>query len=130
MQLNNKYIMFNFFKSKSTPKPLEITDANFNELIFNYDKPVLLDFKASWCQPCQVMISLLNRLAKDEEIQHKIRLGVVDIDTNPALAKHFSIQSVPTLLFIYDKKVKDKHNGLIPYPSLKEKTLDFIEDFS
>lgn len=122
--------MFNIFKSKPTPKPLEITDANFNELIFNYDKPVILEFKASWCQPCQVMISLFNRLAKEEEIQDKIRLGVVDIDMNPALANHFSIKSVPTLLFIHNKSVKDKHNGLIPYPILKEKTLSFIEDFS
>ncbi|MXV37872.1 thiol reductase thioredoxin [Flavobacteriaceae bacterium Ap0902] len=122
--------MFNLFKSKASTKPLEITDANFNDLIFNYDKPVLLDFKASWCQPCHVMISLVNRLAKEDEVKDRIRIGVVDIDMNPALAQHFAIQSVPTLLFIHDKKVRDKHNGLIPYPMLKEKTLTFIEDFS
>ncbi|MGI9526750.1 MAG: thioredoxin family protein [Weeksellaceae bacterium] len=122
--------MFNFFKSKTAIKPLEITDANFNELIFNYDKPVLLDFKASWCQPCHVMISLVNRLTREDDIKDQIRIGVVDIDMNPALAKHFEIRSVPTLLFIHDKKIKEKHNGLLPYPILKEKVMTFIEDFS
>lgn len=122
--------MFKLFNSKPNPKPLEITEANFNELIFNYNQPILLDFKASWCQPCHVMISLVNRLAREEEIKNHIRIGLVDIDMNPALAQHFNIQSVPTLLFIYDKKVKERFNGLMPYPLLKEKTLSFIQDFS
>lgn len=120
--------MFNLFGSKNKVKPLEVTDQNFNELIFNSEKPVLIDFYATWCQPCQVMISLINRLAKEDGITEKITIAVTDIDANPALARHFGIKSVPTLLYIHDKKVYNRQNGLLPYPLLKEKAERFAED--
>lgn len=120
--------MFNLFGSKNKAKPLEITDQNFNELVFNTDKPVLIDFYATWCQPCQVMISLINRLVKEDGIQDKIRICTTDIDKNPVLARHFAIKSVPTLLYIHDKKVYERQNGLLPYPLLKNKAEQFAED--
>lgn len=122
--------MFNIFSSKKKAKPLEITDSNFNELIFNSDQPILLDFYATWCQPCHVMISLINRLAKEEEVQGNAVIGKVDINANPALTKHFGITSVPTLLYIHKNKVYERQAGLLPYPHLKDKLLQFSEDIS
>ncbi|MDO5655782.1 MAG: thioredoxin domain-containing protein [Flavobacteriaceae bacterium] len=117
--------MFNFFGSKKKVKPIEITSQNFNELVYNSDKPVVIDFYATWCQPCQVMISLMNRMSKEEDLQEKITLGVTDIDKNPELARHFGIKSVPTLIFIHNQKVYERQNGLLPYPILKSKIEDF-----
>lgn len=119
--------MFNLFGSKKKPKPIEVTDQNFNDLVFNAEKPVVLDFYASWCQPCHVMISLINRLAKEDEITEKVVIAKTDIDANPALAKHFGIRSVPTLLYIKDNKVIEKQVGLLPYPNLIKKVNTFVE---
>lgn len=120
--------MLNFFTSKKKIKPIEVTDENFNEIIFNAELPILLDFYATWCQPCHVMISLINRLAKEDEVQGNTVIAKVDIDANPGLAQHFHIKSVPTLLFIYKNKVYEKQTGLLPYPLLKDKLLNFAED--
>lgn len=120
--------MFNLFSSKKKAKPVEITEANFNELVFNSERPILLDFYATWCQPCHVMVSLINRLAKEEDVQEAAVIAKVDIDANPTLAQHFGIKSVPTLLFIHQNKVHERQTGLLPYPHLKDKVLTFAED--
>lgn len=120
--------MFNLFGTKKKAKPIEITDQNFNELVFESEKPVVLDFYATWCQPCHVMVSLINRLAKEDGIEEKVVIAKTDIDANPALAKHFEIRSVPTLLYIHNKKVYERQTGLVPYPILKTKVEKFAED--
>lgn len=120
--------MLGFFTSKKNKKPVEVTDENFNEIIYNSELPVLLDFYATWCQPCHVMISLINRLAKEEEVQGKTVIAKVDINANPGLTKHFHIKSVPTLLFIHKNKVYERHMGLLPYMELKQKLLEFAEN--
>ncbi len=119
--------MFSFFKSKKKEKPIEVTDSNFSEWVYNSEIPVILDFYATWCQPCQVMTSLINRLAREEELKNKVMIAKVDIDANPKLSQHFQIRSVPTLLFIDGNTVKYRQNGLTPYIHLKEKTHNLID---
>lgn len=119
-----------FRKKKQKNKPLIVTESNFNEKIFNSNQIILLDFHATWCQPCQVMSSLISRLAKDEDLEGKILIGKVDIDANPTISKHFSIRSVPTLLFIYNNKVYERQTGLLAYNILKDKCLSFCNDVS
>lgn len=121
--------MFHLFKSKPKAKPIEITDQNFNDLVFDAKKPIIIDFYATWCQPCHVMVSLINRLAKENEMQENVIIGKTDIDANPGLAKHFVIRSVPTLLYIHDNKVHERQSGLLPYPILKEKAEKFANSF-
>lgn len=120
--------MFSFFKSKKEKKLVEITDQNFNDIIYNNKIPIVLDFYATWCQPCHVMGSLINRLSKENDLENEVLLGKVDIDTNPALAKKFEIRSVPTLLFICNNQVYERQTGLLPFPILKNKVTQFIED--
>ncbi|MBV7439988.1 thioredoxin family protein [Weeksellaceae bacterium TAE3-ERU29] len=122
--------LFNFFKSDKKIKAVEINEQNFNQEIAESSQPILLDFYATWCQPCQVMHSLVNRMVKEnQDLMQTLKVAKVDIDANPKISRMFGIQSVPTLLFIYDKKVLDKHNGLIPYQNLVGKCKDFAEDF-
>jgi len=68
---------------------------DFNSII-NSDKPVLVDFFATWCGPCKMMHSILNDL--HERMEDKVRIITVDIDKNRSLALQYHVQSVPTLM--------------------------------
>ncbi|MDY5783188.1 MAG: thioredoxin, partial [Gemmiger sp.] len=67
---------------------------NFDEFVLNSDKPVLLDFWASWCGPCRMVSPLIEEIA-DERTD--IRVGKVNVDENPELASRFGVMSIPTL---------------------------------
>ena len=68
---------------------------NFDEFVLNSDKPVLLDFWASWCGPCRMVSPLIEEIA-DERTD--IRVGKVNVDENPELASRFGVMSIPTLV--------------------------------
>ena len=76
---------------------LEITDANFDELVMKSDKPVIVDFWAEWCGPCRMVAPVLEKLAA--EYAGKIRIAKVDTDKNPGLSQAFRIMSIPTIAF-------------------------------
>ncbi|MDO5511021.1 MAG: thioredoxin family protein [Weeksellaceae bacterium] len=121
--------MFKLFgkqkETKSKNKPVSVTDKNFNELIYDSDQHVVLDFYATWCQPCQVMLSLLGRFSREESPVDNLLLATVDVEANPALAQMFGIKSVPTVLYIHKNRVVERQPGLLPYGELREKILDF-----
>jgi len=91
---------------------IEITDANFEELVINSDKPVMLDFWAVWCGPCRMITPIVEEMAK--EYDGKALIGSVDVDSNPDVAMKFGIRNIPTMLFIKDGKVADKQVGAGP----------------
>lgn len=97
---------------------LEITDANFEEII-NTDKPVMIDFWAVWCGPCRMIAPIVEDLAK--EYEGKAIIGKVDVDSNPAVAAKFGIRNIPTVLYIKNGEVADKQVGAVPRPKLEEK---------
>ncbi|MEM9548214.1 MAG: thioredoxin [Bacteroidota bacterium] len=109
-------------KKKSEPAP-QLTDATFNEAI-QTDKGILLDFYASWCGPCKVLSPIIDELA--EEYKDRAIIAKVDSERNPQLSTHFRIKSIPTLIFIKDKKVIEVINGLVPKPNLQEMIEDLI----
>lgn len=109
-------------KDKKTPAP-QLTDATFNEAV-QTDKGILLDFYASWCGPCKVMSPIIDELA--EEYKDRAVIAKVDTESNPQLSAHFRIKSIPTLVFIKDKKVIEVINGLVPKPNLQEMVEDLI----
>ena len=82
---------------------------NFDEFVLNSDKPVLLDFWASWCGPCRMVSPLIEEIA-DERTD--IRVGKVNVDENPELAEKFGIMSIPTLLVFKDGKLVKSAVGL------------------
>ena len=81
----------------------------FNELM-TQEKPVLLDFYADWCGPCQALLPTVEKLA--DKYADGIEIRKVNVDKNPDLAGHFQVRSIPALFFIRDKKVENKLVGM------------------
>ena len=100
---------------------LEITDANFDELVLKSDKPVLVDFWAEWCGPCRMVGPVVEELAK--EYEGKAIIGKVNVDNNPEISMKFGIRNIPALLFFKDGEIVDKQNGAVPKSVLAEKLM-------
>lgn len=86
---------------------LTITKDNFDSEVINSDKPVLLDFWASWCGPCKMVSPIVDEIASENS---SIKVGKVNVDEEAELAQNFKIMSIPTLMVIKDGKV---HNTTI-----------------
>ena len=91
---------------------VEITDANFDELVLNSDKPVLVDFWAEWCGPCRMVGPIVEELAT--EYEGKAVVGKVNVDNNQEIAGKFGIRNIPTLLVFKGGEIVDKQVGVVP----------------
>ena len=88
-----------------------ITKANFEELVLNNPKPVLLDFWATWCGPCRMVAPIVEEIAAERQ---DILVGKVNVDEEMELAMQFGIGSIPTLIVMKDGKVANKAVGYMP----------------
>ena len=95
-----------------------ITDANFAEII-NTDKPVLVDFWATWCGPCRALAPVIEELAN--EYEGKAVIGKCNVDDCDDLPKNFGIRSIPTLLFFKNGELVDKIVGAAPKADIAAK---------
>jgi thioredoxin 1 len=84
--------------------------ASFNELI-NQPVPVLVDFKADWCQPCKMMAPVLKQVKQN--FKDQIRIIKIDIDKNPAVAQKYGIRGVPTLILFKSGREVWKQSGVL-----------------
>ncbi len=91
---------------------LELTDANFDEIVLKSDKPVLVDLWAEWCGPCRMVGPIVEELGA--EYKDRAVVGKLDVDGNPGITAKFGIRNIPTLLFFKNGEVVDKQVGVSP----------------
>ncbi|MFT4535045.1 MAG: thioredoxin 1 [Saprospiraceae bacterium] len=96
----------------------EFTDSNFQETALEGGVSVV-DFWAEWCGPCRLVGPIIDDLAT--EYEGKAKIGKVDVDANPEISMKYGVRSIPTILFIKDGEVVDKHVGSTTKAALKAK---------
>lgn len=96
----------------------EITDANLDEVL-GQNKLVVLDFWAEWCGPCRMVGPIVEQLA--DEYGDKAVVGKVDVDANPVASSKYGIRNIPTILFIKNGEIVDKHVGAASKAALEAK---------
>lgn len=101
---------------------VEFTDANFQELVLDSDKPVLVDFWATWCGPCRAIAPVIEEL--HNELDGKAVIGKVDVDQNSEAPQKYGVRNIPTLLVFKGGEVVDKVVGNQP----KSKLIEILEN--
>ena len=97
-----------------------VTKDNFEAVVLQAEKPVLIDFYATWCGPCRMVSPLVDEIA--EEYQN-YQICKVDVDESPELAQKFGVMSIPTLVVLKQGKVITQNVGALP----KNAILDLLE---
>lgn len=95
------------------------TDGNFSTEVLEASQVSVVDFWAEWCGPCRVVGPVVEELAKDYE--GKAVIGKLNVDENPEVATKYGIRSIPTILFIKNGEIVDKHVGAAPKSVLEQK---------
>lgn len=107
----------------STLATQKVTDADFQSFIQS-EKPVLVDFWATWCGPCKMMAPVLEEVS--DELSDKIAVGKLDVDENPDAAGQYGIMSIPTLLVFKNGEVVKQLIGYKPKDDLMSQLADVI----
>ena len=96
---------------------ININKNNFQNEIMDSEKTVLLDFWASWCAPCRMVVPIIEEIAGERP---DIRVGKINVDEQPELASKFSIMSIPTLVVMKNGKIVTKVSGARPKKAILE----------
>lgn len=90
---------------------ININKTNFQNEVINSEKPVLLDFWASWCGPCRMVAPIVDEIAAERS---DLKVGKVNVDEQPELAGRFGVMSIPTLVVMKNGKVTNQAVGVRP----------------
>ncbi len=99
--------------------PIAVSDSTFPSEVLASDRPVLVDFWAPWCGPCQKIAPTVDAIA--QEYQGRLKVAKVNVDDNQRLAAAFNVRTIPTLLFIRGGKEVDRLVGAVPVRLLKSR---------
>ncbi|MFC1979371.1 thioredoxin [Chloroflexota bacterium] len=105
-------------------EPITVDDSNFEKVVLQSDKPVLVDFWAPWCRPCLMVAPILDELS--EEYSGRVNIVRMDIDQNPKTPAKYSIMSIPTLLLFKKGEPVSHIVGFRPKEELKQNLDDAI----
>ena len=90
---------------------ININNNNFHDEVMDSEKKVLLDFWAPWCGPCRMVVPMVEEIARERP---DIKVGKVNVDENPELARQFSVMSIPTLVVMENGKIINQARGARP----------------
>ncbi|MBR2027748.1 MAG: thioredoxin [Oscillospiraceae bacterium] len=96
---------------------IKLTSENFDSVVLNSDKPVLVDFWATWCGPCKMIAPVIEELA--QELEGKVMVAKLDVDKSPDIAGRYGVMSIPTMLVFEGGKVVKHTVGFQPKERLK-----------
>ena len=96
---------------------ININKNNFQNEIMDSEKTVLLDFWASWCAPCRMVVPIIEEIAGERP---DIKVGKINVDEQPELASKFSIMSIPTLVVMKNRKIVQQVSGARPKNAILE----------
>jgi thioredoxin 1 len=98
---------------------VEATDGNFEQLVLQADKPVIVDFWAEWCGPCRMVGPIVEEVGV--EYEDKVVVAKLDVDSNPGVTQKYGIRNIPTILFFKNGDVADKQVGAVPKSTIVNK---------
>ena len=90
---------------------IQVNKDNFQEVVLNSDKPVLVDFWASWCGPCRMVAPILEEIANERS---DVKVCKINVDEEPELAGRYNVMSIPTLLVVKEGQVVNQAVGARP----------------
>ncbi len=99
-------------------KPIQVDDNNFEKIVLKAERPVLVDFWATWCKPCVMVAPIVDELAA--EYDGRIEFVKIDIDKNPKIPARYNIRSIPTLLVFKNGEPVSHMVGLRPKGEMKK----------
>ena len=97
---------------------VKLSNENFNKEVLNSEKPVLVDFWATWCGPCKMIAPIISEIS--EEFNNKVKVGKVNVDEEKELAIKYGISSIPTLVIFKDGQIAKTLIGFRPKEEIKE----------
>lgn len=102
-------------------EPINVTDTDFENEVINSDKPVLVDFWATWCGPCRMIAPSVKEIAAEHG--DNVKVVKIDIDENPMTPGRYGVMSIPTLMVFKDGQVVDRWVGAHPKDAIVARVL-------
>ncbi len=110
---------------ENRPKPIHITDAEFEEVILKSDKLAIVDLWAEWCNPCHLIAPIIEDLAV--EYDGKVIVAKLDVDHNPNTPARYGVMGIPTVLFIKNGREVDRIVGAQSYVAFANKVEKWLD---